>query len=81
MPSFDSRAVAPKVLVIGGSYGGLAAALNLLDLCSGVPARFAGGSTEKRTTPDGVAIPIQIKLIDERDGYCECLWSVCKEYC
>ena len=44
MPSIDEVNTADempvKVLVIGGSYGGLAAALNLLDLCKGRTARF-----------------------------------------
>jgi hypothetical protein len=55
-----------RVLVAGGSYGGLAAALNLLDLCERKPARF---------TPDGKVsenvVPIHIKIVDERDGYCK----------
>lgn len=67
MPSlevFDSSEPV-KVLVLGGSYAGLAAALNLLDLCNSKPARF---------TPDQVTetprVPVQIKIVDKRDGYC-----------
>jgi hypothetical protein len=58
-----------KVLVIGGCYGGLATALNLLDLCHGRPARFSGAQSpaqELRPT-----LPVDIKIVDERDGYCE----------
>ena len=70
MPSVDCVATGAKVLVLGGSYGGLAAALNLLDLCAGKPARFAPSSTEKSAAPKRATIPIQIKVVDERDGYC-----------
>ncbi|KAK0106199.1 hypothetical protein ONS96_003843 [Cadophora gregata f. sp. sojae] len=55
-----------KVLVIGGSYAGLSAALNLYDYCNGKEARArlhdpVGGS--------GIVIPVEIKIVDERDGY------------
>lgn len=56
-----------KILVAGGSYAGLAAALNLLDLCNGKAARF----TPDDVTSDAPIIPIQIKVVDERDGYCK----------
>ena len=56
-----------KVLVIGGSYAGLAATTTLLDLCRG---KTSTGSIP----PDGVNIksrsPINITLVDERDGFC-----------
>ncbi|CZT53404.1 related to pyridine nucleotide-disulphide oxidoreductase AMID-like [Rhynchosporium secalis] len=55
-----------KILVIGGSYGGLSAALNLYDLCNGKEARAT------RYDPKGASgelIPIEIKIVDERDGY------------
>ena len=56
-----------RVVVIGGSYAGLSAALNLYDYCNGKEARArlhdpVGGS--------GIVIPVEIKLVDERDGYC-----------
>lgn len=64
-----------KVLVIGGCYGGLAAALDLLDLCHGKQAR-----TIRFVKPDETILeqpiterpklPIEIKIVDERDGYC-----------
>ncbi|KAH7370189.1 hypothetical protein BKA65DRAFT_602676 [Rhexocercosporidium sp. MPI-PUGE-AT-0058] len=55
-----------KILVIGGSYGGLSAALNLYDYCNGKEARArlhdpVGGT--------GIIIPVEIKIVDERDGY------------
>ncbi|KAL3419508.1 hypothetical protein PVAG01_09730 [Phlyctema vagabunda] len=67
MLSAVKNTVAPvKVLVLGGCYSGLAAGFNLLDLCNGRPARFdAVQAAAERTTQ----IPVQIKVIDERDGY------------
>lgn len=70
MPPSDNLVNGAKVLVIGASYGGLAAALNLLDLCCGKPARFDGESKELAASKRTI-IPIQIKVVDERDGYCK----------
>ena len=58
----------PRVLVIGGSYSGLAATVNLIDLCDGRQPRFSA-------IPADVAfpktkMPIDITIVDERDGYC-----------
>jgi hypothetical protein len=57
-----------RVLVIGGSYAGLAACITLLDLCRG---RTSTGIVP----PDGLdaklKIRIEIKLIDERDAFCK----------
>jgi NADPH-dependent 2,4-dienoyl-CoA reductase/sulfur reductase-like enzyme len=71
MPSNDgvlAAARAFRVLIIGGSYGGLAAALTLVDLSKGRVPRFS-------SNPDAKApphrVPIQITVADERDGYCE----------
>ncbi|KAL2072019.1 hypothetical protein VTL71DRAFT_11362 [Oculimacula yallundae] len=55
-----------KVLVIGGSYGGLSAALNLYDLCNGKEARARLHDPVGNNDPH---IPIEIKIVDERDGY------------
>lgn len=67
------RGTITKVIVIGGCYGGLSAALSLLDLCR----------SQSRATAylpdngcDRPKIPIEIKIIDERDGYCKCLSPV-----
>jgi hypothetical protein len=57
-----------KVLIIGGSYGALAATLNLLDLCHGRAPRFP-----PETSPGPSAlqkIRVQITIVDERDGFC-----------
>lgn len=58
-----------KVLVLGGSYGGLSAALNLHDLCNGRQARTTLHlpDEEKGKRP---FVPVEIKVVDERDGYC-----------
>ncbi|KAJ5925338.1 hypothetical protein N7454_007977 [Penicillium verhagenii] len=69
MPSNDGvRAVARsfRVLVIGGSYGGLAAALNLSDLARGRVCRFDSNPDAK---PPPHRIPLKITIVDERDGY------------
>ncbi|QQK48456.1 Pyridine nucleotide-disulfide oxidoreductase AMID-like, putative [Penicillium digitatum] len=55
-----------RVLVIGGSYGGLSAALALLDLSQGRLTRF-NHSTESETPTH--RIPIHITVVDKRDGY------------
>lgn len=56
-----------RVLIVGGSYGGLAAALTLADLTRGHTARF-NYDPQAKAPPTG--IPIQITVVDERDGYC-----------
>jgi hypothetical protein len=58
-----------KVLVLGGSYAGLGAALNLLDLCEGRSPRF---TSESADTSKVSKIPVKITLVDEKDGYCKC---------
>jgi len=71
MPSNDGvRAVARsfRVLIIGGSYGGLAAALNLSDLARGRVCRFNSNPDAK---PPSYRIPLHITVVDERDGYCK----------
>ncbi|KAJ5167551.1 FAD-dependent pyridine nucleotide-disulfide oxidoreductase [Penicillium canariense] len=69
MPSNDGvLAVARsfRVLVIGGSYGGLSAALNLWDLSRGRLPRF---NYAYDGPPPAHRIPIQTTIVDERDGY------------
>ncbi|RAH73225.1 putative pyridine nucleotide-disulfide oxidoreductase AMID-like [Aspergillus aculeatinus CBS 121060] len=55
-----------RVLIVGGSYGGLASAMTLIDLCRGRLARF---NFTPNAQPPQHRIPIQITLVDERDGY------------
>lgn len=67
MSSTNETSLTPfRVLVVGGSYAGLAATLNLLDLCNGKAPRF---TPDIEHTPRPVSI--KITLIDERDGFCE----------
>jgi hypothetical protein len=58
-----------RILIIGGSYGGLAAAVTLLDL-------FRGKISMEPILPNGLdtkmTLPVDIKLVDERDGFCRC---------
>lgn len=64
---FDASELTPfKVLILGGCYGGLSAALNLIDLSEGRAARQGNGVVPGH---DG-KIPIDITIVDERDGYC-----------
>ncbi|KAJ5329418.1 hypothetical protein N7452_009808 [Penicillium brevicompactum] len=55
-----------KVLIVGGSYAGLAATLNLVDLCQGRKCRFNLDEADK--APEH-KVPVQITIVDERDGY------------
>lgn len=54
-----------RILILGGSYGGMAAAMNLSDLCAGKRSRFGLGNVKP-----GHRIPVEITTLDERDGYC-----------
>jgi hypothetical protein len=58
-----------KVLVVGGSYAGLAATTNLLDLCEARSPRFTLGTASDCGPKDKVSV--EITIVDERDGYCE----------
>lgn len=70
-----------RVLIVGGSYGGLSAALNLLDLSNGQRARFNYTPDAK---PPASRIPVHITIVDERDGFCTppfpvtrlCIWTM-----
>lgn len=69
---FDSSATSGpfKVLILGGCYGGLSAALNLIDLSEGRAARQGSGVVPGH---DG-QIPIEVTVVDERDGFCTYLF-------
>lgn len=58
-----------RVLVAGCAYGGIAVVVNLLDLCLGKPARGAPNKVPHELALKGV--PVDIHIVDERDGYRE----------
>lgn len=58
-----------KVLVVGGSYSGLAAAFNLSDVCLGKVARASVSYVDKVEPVD--PIDVEITVVDERDGFCK----------
>ncbi|KAL2886575.1 hypothetical protein HOO65_060405 [Ceratocystis lukuohia] len=58
---------ATRVLVVGGSYAGLSATVNLLDLASGLQPRI--GHSEYKHHPEAKTLPIEITIVDERDGF------------
>ncbi|KAJ5100096.1 FAD-dependent pyridine nucleotide-disulfide oxidoreductase [Penicillium argentinense] len=68
MPSNDGVPGARpfRVLIIGGSYGGLSTALTLVDLSRGRIPRF---SYDRTIAPPAHRIPVQITVVDERDGF------------
>lgn len=72
MPSNDGvpGARSFRVLVIGGSYAGLSTALTLVDLSRGRIPRF---SYDREIAPPAHRIPVDITVVDERDGYCRIL--------
>jgi hypothetical protein len=58
-----------RVLIAGGAYGGVSAAVNLLDLSLGRSARLDPDKAPAEEARDGV--PVEIHIVDERDGYCK----------
>lgn len=72
MPSNDgapgTTSQSYRVLIIGGSYAGLSTALTLVDLSRGQIPRF---SYNRDIPPPAHRIPVQITVVDERDGYCK----------
>ncbi|KAK4100407.1 pyridine nucleotide-disulfide oxidoreductase-like protein [Parathielavia hyrcaniae] len=67
--SLNSTTTHPfRVLVAGGAYGGLSAALNLQDLCRGLPPR-CGPSPDGAGQIERPQFAVDITIVDERDGY------------
>jgi hypothetical protein len=61
-------AISPvRVLVVGGSYGGLSVALNLLNLSAKRSVRF--GAPFQVSAEAKEDVPLDIHVVDERDGY------------
>lgn len=72
LPSFATMTMnAVRVLVVGGSYAGLGAVLNLLNLSVKRTLRFGGGFDVPSEVTE--QIPLDIHIVDERDGYGRCL--------
>ncbi|KAK1753394.1 apoptosis-inducing factor 2 [Echria macrotheca] len=66
----DSSPLPPfRVLIIGGSYGGLSAALNLCDLCDGLPPRCGPKAKEGSEPVERPRFTIETTIVDERDGF------------
>lgn len=78
MSSSRTRTPSPfRVLILGGSYGGLSAALNLLDLSQHKAPRCGKqiGETEGSDLVRPPNTNIDITIVDERDGFCKCRYS------
>ncbi|KAF5001436.1 hypothetical protein FGRMN_1032 [Fusarium graminum] len=67
MGSLPEASNAVRVLILGGCYGGLSAAVNLLDLSQGYSPRMS--SEPYIHHPDLPQFNIEITIVDERDGY------------
>lgn len=57
-----------RVLIVGGSYGGLSAALNLQDLCRGLAPRCGPKPVEGEQV-GRPQLNVDITIVDERDGF------------
>ncbi|EWZ96636.1 hypothetical protein FOWG_03942 [Fusarium oxysporum f. sp. lycopersici MN25] len=67
MGSLPESSNAVRVLILGGCYGGLSAAVNLLDLSQGYSPRM--NSEPYIHHPDLPRFNVDITIVDERDGY------------
>lgn len=64
-----------SVLIAGGAYAGLSAALNLQDLCRGLPPRCGEQPAEGEHTSTPL-LDVDITIVDERDGFCRSSYLV-----
>lgn len=69
MGSLPEASHAVRVLVLGGCYAGLSAAVNLLDLSQGYSPRMNSEPYIHHTNLPH--FDVEITIVDERDGYCE----------
>lgn len=69
MGSIPDATPVVKVFIAGGSYAGLSAAVNLLDLGDGLSPRMAHERYQHH--PSVPKVNFQITIADERDGYCK----------
>lgn len=60
-----------RVLVLGGAYAGVTAVLGLLNGLDGKPIRPVQGDSNKSDLPNPrPKRPVEITLVDQRDGFC-----------
>lgn len=57
-----------RILVVGGSYAGLSATVNLIDLGNHVNPRY--NYPNYKHDAEAPRTPVEITLVDERDGFC-----------
>lgn len=69
MGSIPDTTPVVRVFIAGGSYAGLSAAVNLLDLGDGLSPRMANDPYTHH--PSVPKVKFQITIADERDGYCK----------
>ena len=69
MVPISSESAPVRVFIAGGSYAGLSAALNLLDLASGSNPRMSGQAYPHVLNFE--KIDVEITIADERDGFCK----------
>ncbi|KAK7414731.1 hypothetical protein QQX98_006415 [Neonectria punicea] len=67
MGSLPEASHAVRLLVAGGSYAGLASAVNLFDLSRGLAPRQSDDPFTPH--PDLPTFDVEITIVDERDGY------------
>lgn len=75
MGSIPETTPVVRVFIAGGSYAGLSAAVNLLDLGDGLSPRMAREAYTHH--PSVQKVNFQITIADERDGYCKLCQYVC----
>ena len=68
MGSLPEAAPVVNVLIAGGSYAGISAAVNLCDLGAGSSPRMAIEPYPHH--PDLPRVDFRITIVDERDGLC-----------
>ncbi|KAL2129099.1 hypothetical protein VTI74DRAFT_8216 [Chaetomium olivicolor] len=71
LPEAQTASQPFKVLIAGGAYAGLSAALNLQDLCRGLAPRCGPQPVEGEAQPpvDRPQFDVDITIVDERDGF------------
>jgi hypothetical protein len=66
-----------KVLIIGGSYAGLSAAVNLLHLSRNTNTGLGLSHQDSLISKDHEEVDLQVRVMDERDGFCTLLIIIC----